>query len=123
MTVLLYFLTLVALILIISGVYGYLLKNGIDPIKEFQKNKIRRVHKFEEDNCGYNEPAEPEVPEDRGVIISTGYWKEVKGVITPGGDPCWKCPNCGFMHVYGIENIEGPYNNCPKCGISLKYPW
>ena len=55
-------------------------------------------------------------------------WKEVKGVITPGGDAAWICPVCGdesreSYHIYGIEHLENKLNRCPCCGEWLKYPW
>ena len=56
-------------------------------------------------------------------MSKTYIWQEVKGVITPGGDPCYKCPKCGWQHVYGVESFEGPYNKCPKCGVPIVYPW
>lgn len=54
-----------------------------------------------------------------GVLL----WQHVHGVLTPGGDPAWVCPNCGGgQHVYGVENINHPVKVCPNCGVSLKYP-
>ena len=55
-------------------------------------------------------------------------WKDVKDVVTPGGDPAWICPVCGdksreSYHVYGIECPENKLNRCPHCGEMLKYPW
>ena len=55
-------------------------------------------------------------------------WKDVKDVITPGGDPAWICPVCGdesqeSYHVYGVECPENKLNRCPHCGEMLKYPW
>lgn len=51
-------------------------------------------------------------------------WKDITaGNFTPGGDPLWECPNCGFYHCYGIEAIDGPYHECPKCGVKIRYPW
>lgn len=55
-------------------------------------------------------------------------WKEVKGVVTPGGDAAWICPVCGdkgkeSYHVYGIEHLKNKLDHCPCCGERLKYPW
>ena len=51
----------------------------------------------------------------------------VTGFCTPGGDPVWKCSECGKgMHVYGIEH--GSYGSdiadhqwvaCPNCGALM----
>lgn len=53
----------------------------------------------------------------------TGYWVEVHGYATPGGDPVWACSECGKgLHVYGIEHgsygkdvSEGQWVACPNC--------
>lgn len=42
-------------------------------------------------------------------------------VLTPGGDPLWECPNCGYEHVMGIETPM-KYHRCPQCNIKIKYP-
>lgn len=58
-----------------------------------------------------------------------GHWVKVGGYFTPGGDPVWKCSECGKgMHVYGIEEIS--YNRnytdghqwvaCPNCGADMR---
>ena len=58
-----------------------------------------------------------------------GKWLEVSGYFTPGGDPVWKCSECGKgTHVYGIE--ANSYNSditdghqwvtCPNCGADMK---
>ena len=57
----------------------------------------------------------------------TGGWVEVGGYFTPGGDPVWKCPECGKgMHVYGIEHqsyqrdiADGQWVACPNCGTKM----
>lgn len=41
--------------------------------------------------------------------------------LTPGGDPLWECPNCGYEHVMGIESPER-YHRCPQCNVRIKYP-
>lgn len=58
----------------------------------------------------------------------TGRWVIVTGFCTPGGDPVWKCSECGKgMHVYGIEH--GSYGSdiadhqwvaCPNCGVLME---
>ncbi len=56
-----------------------------------------------------------------------GKWVMVGGFATPGGDPVWKCPECGKgVHVYGVEH--GSYGRdiadhqwvaCPNCGCLM----
>ena len=52
-------------------------------------------------------------------------WEEVhENLFTPGGDPIWQCPVCkGGRHVYGIENADEIYDECPDCHTKLIYPW
>ena len=58
-----------------------------------------------------------------------GHWVKVGGYFTPGGDPVWKCSECGKgIHVYGIE--ANSYNRdytdghqwvaCPNCGADMR---
>ena len=58
-----------------------------------------------------------------------GHWVKVYGYFTPGGDPVWKCSECGKgIHVYGIE--ANTYNRdytdghqwvaCPNCGARME---
>lgn len=50
-------------------------------------------------------------------------WKKIKGVFTPGGDPCYICPVCEDKeseHINGIE-IRHEWNYCPICGTKLSY--
>ena len=58
-----------------------------------------------------------------------GKWLKICGYCTPGGDPVWKCSECGKgIHVYGIETNS--YNRdvadghqwvaCPNCGAKMK---
>ena len=55
--------------------------------------------------------------------MSKLIWKESnKLCFTPGGDPLWECPNCGWEHVYGVENNKA-YHTCPNCNNSIKYNW
>ena len=57
-----------------------------------------------------------------------GKWIEVYGYATPGGDPVWKCSECGKgMHVYGIEApsynrdyADGQWVACPNCGAIME---
>lgn len=58
------------------------------------------------------------------MVIGTYVWQEVKGVFTPGGDPCWRCPNCGGdQHVMGIETSYNHHNECKECKTKLIYPY
>ena len=55
-------------------------------------------------------------------------WIKVGGYATPGGDPVWKCSNCGKgVHVYGIEAnsyqsdiADGQWIACPNCGSIME---
>ena len=58
-----------------------------------------------------------------------GKWIEVYGYATPGGDPVWKCSECGKgIHVYGIEapSYNRDYTDghqwvaCPNCGADMR---
>lgn len=40
---------------------------------------------------------------------------EDRSVLTPGGEPIYKCSKCGYEGVYGIENGPKP-DRCPNCG-------
>lgn len=41
--------------------------------------------------------------------------------FTPGGDPVWKCSNCGGgRHVYGIESTEEARIICPDCLMKME---
>ena len=57
-----------------------------------------------------------------------GKWIEIYGYATPGGDPVWKCSECGKgIHVYGIEapSYNRDYTDghqwvaCPNCGAEM----
>lgn len=58
----------------------------------------------------------------------TGEWIKVHGYVTPGGDPVWKCSECGKgVHVYGIEHgtygahiSDGQWVSCPNCGADMR---
>lgn len=47
-------------------------------------------------------------------------WILVHGVITPGGDPFYECPYCGWGRLYGVENMEPMPDKCPNCEAELK---
>lgn len=50
-------------------------------------------------------------------------WEEVKGVITPGGTPLYRCPICGCgEHLHGVE-FPDKYHYCPECNEKLVYPF
>lgn len=59
--------------------------------------------------------------------IKTAKWLKVGGYCTPGGDPVWRCSNCGKgTHVYGIEasSYQGDVSDqqwvtCPNCGAII----
>lgn len=52
--------------------------------------------------------------------MNEARWEHVLGVITPGGDPCYRCSNCKGTFVFGIEQkIKIPPDKCPKCGIKM----
>ena len=61
-----------------------------------------------------------------------GKWLKIGGYCSPGGDPVWKCSECGKgIHVYGIE--ANSYNGditdghqwiaCPNCGAKMEYKY
>ena len=60
-------------------------------------------------------------------IKPKGKWIEVGGYITPGGDPVWRCSECGKgKHVWGIEGTsyggsiaEHQWVACPNCGTMM----
>lgn len=65
---------------------------------------------------------------DNGVKKSnTGHWVKVGGYATPGGDPVWRCSECGKgIHVYGIEHgtygedvADGQWVSCPNCSAIM----
>ena len=57
-----------------------------------------------------------------------GKWIRVGGYVTPGGDPVWRCSNCGKgKHVWGIEHnsygadiADHQWVACPNCGIEME---
>lgn len=56
-----------------------------------------------------------------GVVME---WVKLKGVVTPGGEPCYECPKCKdkeSRHLYGVE-FPKPLYKCPVCGTDLEYP-
>lgn len=51
-----------------------------------------------------------------------GEWRIIHGVLTPGGDPCWVCSNCGKdEHVCGIETPYTQHFICKNCGSHNDY--
>lgn len=68
-----------------------------------------------------------EVPVVDAVPVRHGRWVNVLGYATPGGDPVWKCSECGKgVHVYGIEHgsygaeiADGQWVSCPNCGARM----
>ena len=49
-------------------------------------------------------------------------WERLKGVMTPGGDPCVRCPVCKSRdseHLIGIERHQH-WKYCPMCGERLE---
>ena len=57
-----------------------------------------------------------------------GKWIRVGGYVTPGGDPVWRCSECGKgQHVWGIEHnsygadiADHQWVACPNCGIEME---
>lgn len=57
-----------------------------------------------------------------------GKWIRVGGYATPGGDPVWRCSECGKgQHVWGIEHnsygadvADQQWVSCPNCGIEME---
>ena len=57
-----------------------------------------------------------------------GKWVKAGCYFTPGGDPVWKCSECGKgIHVYGIEApsyntnyADGQWVACPNCGAIME---
>jgi len=64
-------------------------------------------------------------PEERQ---KKGKWIRVGGYVTPGGDPVWRCSECGKgKHVWGIEHnsygadvADQQWVACPNCGIEME---
>ena len=64
-------------------------------------------------------------PEERQ---KKGKWIRVGGYVTPGGDPVWRCSECGKgKHVWGIEHnsygadiADHQWLACPNCGIEME---
>ena len=47
-------------------------------------------------------------------------WIAVHGVVTPGGDPYYECPYCGWGRCYGVEHTKPMPEKCPNCEAELK---
>ena len=74
-------------------------------------------------------PILQEIDEQPSINQKHGKWVKVGGYFTPGGDPVWKCSECGKgMHVYGIEapSYNRDYTDdhqwvaCPNCGAIME---
>lgn len=67
-------------------------------------------------------------PTIESVPVRRGHWVKVSGYCTPGGDPVWRCSECGKgVHVYGIEHgtygadvSDGQWVACPNCGADMR---
>ena len=56
-------------------------------------------------------------------LYKEGKWVKAQGYITLGGDPVYKCSECGMSeHIYGIEH-PNPMKICENCGSRNFYPW
>ena len=61
------------------------------------------------------------------AVMKHGKWVHVSGYCTPGGDPVWRCSECGKgIHVYGIEHgtygadiADRQWVACPNCGAVM----
>lgn len=50
---------------------------------------------------------------------NNAYWRPEKtGGYSPGGNPLYKCSNCGW--VFGTHMIVPNYKYCPECGSLMK---
>lgn len=93
-----------------------------------------KTRKYGGDHSGYATVMLYEVQDVLESLPSTeperkkGYWVKINGYCTPGGDPVWRCSECGKgIHVYGIE--ANTYNcdytdghqwvACPNCGADM----
>lgn len=48
--------------------------------------------------------------------LDNSRWRRVNGVVTPGGDPYYECPYCGWGRCYGVEHPKDMPDACPHCG-------
>lgn len=49
---------------------------------------------------------------------NTAYWKKEKtGGFSPGGNPLYRCSNCGW--VYGTHSVFPTFRYCPECGKKM----
>ena len=52
-----------------------------------------------------------------------GRWKQVHGVMSPGGTPVFICGSCGGSeHLHGVEYHRRKII-CDNCGQINIYPW
>lgn len=67
------------------------------------------------------------IPAVDAAPVVYGRWVKVPGYATPGGDPVWRCSECGKgVHVYGIEHgtygaevADGQWVSCPNCSARM----
>ena len=67
------------------------------------------------------------IPAVDAAPVVHGRWMNVLGYAMPGGDPVWKCSECGKgVHVYGIDHgsygaeiADGQWVSCPNCGARM----
>lgn len=77
--------------------------------------------------CGAVDVVIKALPAVDAAPVVHGRWVKVSGYVTPGGDPVWKCSECGKgVHVYGIEHgtygadiADGQWISCPNCGAKM----
>ncbi len=51
-------------------------------------------------------------------------WKRLaEGSITNKTAPVWICPSCGGGKHQCVDGISDEKKYCPKCLVSLRYPW
>ena len=66
--------------------------------------------------------------ENAVALVRHGRWVHVYGYATPGGDPVWRCSECGKgEHIYGIEHgtygadiADHQWVACPNCGARME---
>lgn len=85
-------------------------KRTADEVKKKLDEKIRKIDEENEDF-------------KKSFDKNHGRWVKVYGYATAGGDPVYKCSNCGLdEHCYGIEHWE-KHEKCKNCGSKNIYPW
>lgn len=85
-------------------------KENAEELKKMYDEKIKKI---DEENDTLK----------KSIDKTHGRWVKIHGQITAGGDPVYKCSNCGLdKHVYGIEHSD-KHTTCRNCGIRNIYPW